>query len=247
MEILGIDIGGSALKGAPVDVVHGKLTAERFRIEVPKKPSPPVVLDAAAEIARHFDWNGPIGCTFPAIVKNGVTLSAANVDKKWIGFKTRKALAKSTGCPVLLINDADAAGLAEMKFGAGQREMGTVIMLTLGTGIGSAVFLDGKLLPNTELGHLRMGGKDAEDRAAARLKTEKNLTWKQYAERLNTYLEYVDLLFSPDLYIIGGGISKRADKFSPLLRSRAGIVPAKLLNDAGIVGAALAACDLVTE
>ncbi|MGB8646716.1 MAG: ROK family protein [Anaerolineae bacterium] len=245
MQILGIDIGGSAIKGAPVDVETGALTAERFRIEVPKKPKPEHVLDCTVELIEHFQWQGPVGCTFPAIVKNGVTLSAANVDREWIGYKTQKMLAKKTHLPILLINDADAAGIAEMEFGAGLGEKGTVIMLTLGTGIGSAVFLDGKLLPNTELGHLEIRGKDAEDRAAARVKTEKKLSWAQWAERLNEYLARVDLMLSPDLYIIGGGVSKSHEDFIPLLKSSARIMPAKLFNDAGIVGAAFAARELV--
>ncbi len=241
MQILGIDIGGSALKGAPVDIESGALVTERFRIEVPKRPKPDQVLDCAVELVEHFQWTGPIGCTFPAIVKNGVTLSAANVDKEWIGYKTQKMLERKTHLPVLLINDADAAGIAEMEFGAGQGELGTVVMLTLGTGIGSAVFVQGRLLPNTEFGHIKLRGKDAEARASARVKTERKLSWRQWAARLNEYLAYLDLLISPDLYIIGGGVSKRHDKFVPLLKSTARIVPAKLFNDAGIVGAAFAA------
>ena len=158
MQILGIDVGGSALKGAPVDIDNGVLTAERFRIKVPNKPKPDTVLECAAELVTHFNWNGPIGCTFPAVVKNGVTLSAANVDKSWIGYKAQKMFERKTGMPVLLINDADAAGIAEMEFGAGQGAMGVVFMLTLGTGIGSAVFNKGQLLPNTELGHIEMRG-----------------------------------------------------------------------------------------
>ncbi len=241
MQILGIDIGGSALKGAPVDIENGVLTTERFRVEVPKRPKPEPVLECAAELVEHFNWDGPVGCTFPAVVKDGVTISAANVDKEWIGYKAQKMLERRTHLPVLLINDADAAGIAEMEFGAGQGEMGVVFMLTLGTGIGSAVFYKGVLLPNTELGHLKLRGKDAEERASARIKTERHLSWKQWAARLNEYIATLDHLFSPDLYIIGGGVSRRHDKFIPLLKSNGRIVPAKLQNDAGIVGAAFAA------
>lgn len=241
MEILGIDIGGSALKGAPVDIKQGQLTQERIRIKMPKSSTPEAVGDCVAKLAKQFDWHGPIGCTFPAIVKNGVTLSAANVDQAWLGFPAQKMLVQKTHCTVRLINDADAAGIAEMKFGAGKGAKGVVMMLTLGTGIGTAMFINGILLPNTELGHLEIRGKDAEKRAAARIRTEKKLTWEQWAERINEYLEKLDRLFSPDLLIIGGGISRRYEKYLPLLKSNAKIVPAKLFNDAGIVGAALAA------
>ncbi len=247
MEILGIDIGGSALKGAPVDVQQGELVTERIRIEMPKQSTPEAVGDCVAELVERFQWKGPIGCTFPAIVKHGLTLSAANVDQGWIGFKAQKLLEKKTHLPVLLINDADAAGLAEMEFGAGKGQGGVVIMLTFGTGIGSAIFTEGVLVPNTELGHLRLRGKDAEDRAAARVRSERNLTWKQWAERVNEYLARLDLLFSPDLLIIGGGVSKRHEKFLRYFQSNAKIVPAKLFNDAGIVGAALAAQAFVAK
>jgi polyphosphate glucokinase len=245
MEILGIDIGGSALKGAPVDIEHGKLVQARIRIEMPRRSTPEAVADCVAELVQHFEWQGPVGCTFPAIVKNGVTLSAANVDKAWIGVKAQRLFQKKTHLPVLLINDADAAGIAEMAFGAGKGRKGTVILFTFGTGIGSAVFVDGVLFPNTELGHITMRGKDAEDWAAARIRTEKDLTWKQWAARVNEFFERIDLLCSPDLIILGGGVSKRYDKFLRYLSSRAKVVPAKLFNDAGIVGAALAARKLV--
>lgn len=243
MEILGIDIGGSGIKGAPVDVANGELTAERFRIPTPQPSTPAAVADGVAEIARHFRWQGPIGCTFPAIVRHGVVYSAANVDKSWIGTDGQALFAERTGCPVVLQNDADAAGIAEMRFGAGQGKEGLVMMLTFGTGIGSALFYNGVLIPNSELGHLEVRGKDAEDRASDRVRKDKDLTWEKWAERVNEYLARLDLLFSPDLYIIGGGISKKQDKFLHLLSTQTPVMMAEMLNEAGIVGAALAAAD----
>jgi polyphosphate glucokinase len=243
MEILGIDIGGSGIKGAPVDVARGELTAERLRIATPQPATPDAVADGVAEIARAFQWQGPIGCTFPAIVKGGVVFSAANVDKSWINTPGQSLFAERTGCPVVLVNDADAAGIAEMRFGAGVGKAGLVMMLTFGTGIGSALFYNGVLIPNSELGHMELKGKDAEDRASDRVRKEKELTWEQWAGRVNKYLARLDLLFSPDLYIIGGGVSKRQDKFLHLLRTPTPVMMAEMLNEAGIVGAALAAAE----
>lgn len=241
MKTLGIDIGGSGIKGAPVDTEKGELLEERHRIPTPQPSTPDAVADVVAEIAQQFKWKGPIGCTFPAVVKGGVVYSAANVDKRWIGTNGKALFEEKTGCKVTLVNDADAAGLAEMRFGAGQSEDGLVIMLTFGTGIGSALFIDGHLVPNTELGHLEIRGKDAEARASARVRQEKDLSWPKWAERVDEYLQRVEFLFSPDLFIIGGGVSKSYERFLPLLNTRARIVPAQLLNDAGIVGAAVAA------
>ena len=246
MEILGIDIGGSGIKGAPVDVDKGVLTADRFRIPTPEPSSPDSVASVVVEIAQHFYWRGPIGCTFPAVVKNGVTLSAANVDHAWLGADARSLLMRKTGCPVLVLNDADAAGMAEMQFGAGKDRQGVVLLLTLGTGIGSALFVDGVLVPNTELGHMVLPrSSEAEQWASDRVRAEKDLSWKKWAKRLNEVLIYLEVLFSPDLFILGGGVSKNQDKFMPLLKVHAPVVPARLLNEAGIVGAALAAKDLV--
>jgi polyphosphate glucokinase len=247
MQILGIDIGGSGIKGAPVDIENGLLVAERHRIPTPQPSLPDDVGEVVAEIARHFDWKDPIGCTFPAIIKDGVAYSAANVDKSWIGTDGQTLITEKTGCPTIIVNDADAAGIAEMEFGAGRGEKGLVIMLTLGTGIGSALFINGMLVPNTELGHLEIRGKDAEARASDRAREEKDLSWEKWAERLDEYFQRVEFLFSPDLFIIGGGVSKKHDKFLPLLHTHARIVPAELLNDAGIVGAALAARPLVSK
>jgi polyphosphate glucokinase len=197
--------------------------------------------DAVAEIVRHFSWQGPIGCTFPAVIKQGVAYSAANVDNSWIGFNGQKLFEQKSGCPVLLLNDADAAGIAEMELGAGKGQPGVVIVLTFGTGIGSAIFVDGRLVPNTEFGHMEVRGKDAEHRAADRIRTEKDLSWEKWAARVNEFLERMELLFSPDLFIIGGGVSKKHQKFLPLMQTRAKVVPAQMLNEAGIIGAAMAA------
>lgn len=250
MELLGVDIGGSGIKGAPVDIEEGVLAAERHRIPTPQPSTPGAVAGTVAEIARFFNWQGPIGCTFPAVVKDGTVYSAANVDKSWIGVNGRKLLVEKTGCPVFLINDADAAGLAEMEFGAGQGRGGVVFVLTLGTGIGSALFVDGTLVPNTELGHMqircdRRGSMEAEDLASDRARKEEKLKWGVWAARVNEYLRVLEVLFSPDLFIVGGGVSKKHQKFLPLLRTQADVVPARLLNEAGIVGAALAVQSLV--
>jgi polyphosphate glucokinase len=241
MEILGIDIGGSGVKGAPVDVEKGVLRAERQRIPTPQPPIPDTLGNVVAEVAHHFKWQGPIGCTFPGVIKAGVVYTAANIDEAWIGLNGQKLLEEKTGCPVIFLNDADAAGIAEMQFGAGKDRHGIVIMLTFGTGIGSAIFVDGRLVPNTEFGHMEIRGKDAEHRAADRVRTEKELSWEKWAERVNEFLGRMELLFSPDLFIIGGGVSKKHDKFLPLLQTRAEIVPAQLLNEAGMIGAAIAA------
>jgi polyphosphate glucokinase len=205
-----------------------------------------------AEISRQFRWNGPIGCTFPAVVKKGVIYSAANVDNTWIGANGRKRLEKATGCPVRLLNDADAAGFAEMRFGAGRGRRGVVMLLTLGTGIGSAVFVGGDLLPNTELGHIPfkcVSGTmvDAEDYASDRIRKEEALDWEAWAGRLNEVLRLFEDLFSPDLFILGGGVSKSHQKFLPLLATEANIVPAQLRNEAGMVGAAMAAKSLLKK
>lgn len=241
MKALGIDVGGSGIKGAPVDVKTGKLLAERMRIKTPKKAEPQPIAEVVAEIARAFDWKGPIGIGFPAPIKGGVAMMAANVSDKWVGTNADDLFTKVTGCDCTLINDADAAGLAEVKFGAGKGHPGTVIMITLGTGIGTAIFHNGHLLPNTEFGHLDMDGKDAEHRASDAVRQRQDLSWKKYAKRLNEYLTAMENLFWPDLFIIGGGISKEADNYVPLLNLTTPVVTAQLLNEAGIVGAALAA------
>jgi len=239
MQALGIDIGGSGIKGAPVNLKTGALSTERFRIKTPKGAEPDPVADVVAEIARQFKWNGPIGVGFPAPIKNGVALMAANVSQKWVGTNANELLSKTTGCVCKVGNDADVAGMAEMKFGAGKGQHGTVIMITLGTGIGTAIFSNGHLLPNTEFGHLQMDGKDAEHRASDAARQARDMSWKKYAKRLNEYLNEMEKLFWPDLFIIGGGISKYHEKYLPLLTLQAKIVPAQFKNEAGIVGAAL--------
>jgi polyphosphate glucokinase len=238
--VLGIDIGGTGIKGAPVETRSGQLLADRHRILTPHPATPDAVSAVVAELARFFEWTGPSGATFPAIVKNGIAWSAANVDRAWIGTNAAQLFSAASGGDVTVVNDADAAGLAELTFGAGKGRDGVVIMLTLGTGIGSALFVDGILVPNTELGHLKMGKKDAEKRAAESVREDENLSWREWAARLDEYLLMVEALFSPDLFIIGGGISKKSDKFLPRLSIKTEIVPAQLLNEAGIVGAALA-------
>jgi polyphosphate glucokinase len=247
MKVLGIDIGGSGMKGAPVDTARGSLAGERIRIPTPQPAKPGAVAAVVTEIVRHFEWRGAIGCTFPAVIKRGVAYSAAHVDGSWIGTDGERLLEEATGCPVRLINDADAAGLAEMRFGAGRRQKGVVVVLTLGTGIGSAVFTDGQLVPNTEFGHMEVRGKDAEHRASDRARKVNELSWKKWAGRINEFLARMEALFSPDLFIIGGGVSKKHEKFLPFLKARAVIQPAELRNEAGIIGAALAAGKLAGQ
>ena len=240
MEVLGIDVGGSGIKGAPVDTKTGKLLAERYRIKTPKNAEPRPVAEVVDKIAKSFNWKGPIGIGFPAPIKSGVAMMAANISPEWVGVNADELFTKVTGCDCTLVNDADAAGLAEMAFGSGRGQAGTVILLTLGTGIGSAIFNGGHLLPNTEFGHLDMKGRDAEHRASDAARQREDLPWKKYARRLNRYLLEMEKLFWPDLFIVGGGISKQSEKFLPLLTIETPIIPAELLNDAGIVGAALA-------
>jgi polyphosphate glucokinase len=242
VDVLGIDIGGSGIKAAPVDVASGSLTAPRVKVLTPRPAKPAAVVDAVKGLVADFGWSGPAGITFPGVVTGGVTLTAANLDPAWIGVDAQALFGRATGLDLAILNDADAAGLAEMKFGAGAGERGTVLMLTFGTGIGSALFSDGRLVPNTEFGHIEINGKDAEERASERAREEHDLSWAKWAGRVAEYLGRMEALVWPDLFIIGGGISRRADRFVPLLTGvRARVVPAALHNDAGIVGAAMAA------
>jgi polyphosphate glucokinase len=238
MEVLGIDIGGTGIKGAPVDTVSGKLLAERYRLLTPDTPE--AMIATVAEIAKHFDWRGPVGCGFPSVVKDGLICTAANVPKQWIGVNAREAFQEGTQCEVVVINDADAAGLAEMRFGAGRDQDGVVLIITLGTGIGTALFVAGQLVPNLELGHLEIGGKEAEDWAATVVREQEKLSWKRWARRVDKYLNTMQRLIWPDLIIIGGGVSKNHEKFFPFFTVQTRVVPAKMRNQAGIVGAALA-------
>jgi polyphosphate glucokinase len=241
MHILGIDVGGSGIKGAPVDTKTGRLIAERVRIKTPKKAEPEPVAEVVAQIAHSFEWKGPIGIGFPSPIKGGVAMMAANISEKWVGTNADELFTKITGCSCTMVNDADAAGMAEIAFGAGRGQVGTVIMVTLGTGIGSAIFYRGRLLPNTEFGHIEIEGHEAESRASDAARQRDDLSWKKYAKRLNRYLKTMEKLFWPDLFIVGGGISKEHEKFLPLLTIEIPVVPAQLLNEAGIIGAALAA------
>ncbi|WP_432248065.1 polyphosphate--glucose phosphotransferase [Streptomyces sanyensis] len=243
MNVFGVDIGGSGIKGAPVDLQRGALAEERHKVLTPHPATPESVADGVAEVVGHFGWAGPIGITFPGVVTGGITRTAANVDKGWVGRDAARLLGdRLGGLPVTILNDADAAGIAEMTFGAGKGREGTVILLTLGTGIGSAVFTGGRLVPNTELGHLELHGHDAEKRASTKAKEDHDLSWAHWARRLGKYLAHVEMLFSPELFVLGGGVSRKAEKFVPLIEGvRAEIVPAQLQNNAGIVGAGMAA------
>jgi len=238
--VLGVDIGGSAIKAAVVDVDTGRLRAARTEIATPRPSTPDRVGAVLADIASQVDWSGPIGVTFPAVIKRGIARSAANVDPSWLGADVDAILSAATGQDVTVLNDADAAGLAEVRFGAARDVPGVVIVLTFGTGIGSAVFIDGALVPNTELGHLELDGHDAESRAAASIKAREMLSYPDWAKRVNAYLSHVQALFSPDLFVLGGGISSDADQWVPLLELATEVRPAQLHNDAGIVGAAMA-------
>ncbi len=240
---LGIDIGGTGIKAAPVHLKSGRLLAERFRVETPPGAGVTAVSSCVREAVNHFAWKGPIGCTVPAVVIGGVLRTAANISAEWLNKDGAAILSKAVKQPVSLLNDADAAGIAEMKFGAGAKQEGLVLMVTLGTGIGTALFFNGTLIPNSELGHLIVRGKDAEARASNRVREERELSWKKWSSNVNEYLAYVEQLLWPDIIIIGGGVSKKAEKFIPKLKVRARVVPAELLNDAGIVGAALAATE----
>ena len=240
MNVFGIDVGGPGIKGAPVDTQTGELIAERVRIKTPKPATPKAIIATAAEVVRQSSWDGPVGCSFPAVVKDGVVRTAANIDQAAIGFDIQGRLEQELGNPACVINDADAAGLAEMRWGAGRGVGGAVLVLTLGTGIGTSLFVEGRLVPNTELGHIEIRGEDAEHRAADSARKREDLGWKEYAERLDEYLHRIEDLLWPDLVVIGGGISKKSEKFLPHLTARTRVVPAQMLNEAGIAGAALA-------
>ncbi|MFF9911917.1 polyphosphate--glucose phosphotransferase [Streptomyces sp. NPDC013457] len=244
MNVFGVDIGGSGIKGAPVDLERGELAEPRHKVLTPHPATPDGVAGCVVEVVENFGWTGPVGVTFPGVVTGSTIRTAANVDKRWIGVDAGKLLSdRLGGNQVTVLNDADAAGIAEMTFGAGRGRTGTVILLTLGTGIGSALFVDGRLVPNTELGHLELKGHDAEKRASTKAKEDEDLSWEHWAtRRVQKYLAHVEMLFSPELFIIGGGVSRKADRFLPLIEGiRAEIVPAELQNNAGIVGAAMAA------
>ena len=245
MIVLGIDIGGSGIKGNLVDTETGETTAERNKIATPRPSTPDAVAGVVAEIVSHFDHTGPVGCTFPAIVRHGVALSAANVDDSWIGTDVDSLFTARTGLPVTVLNDADAAGVAEMAHGRGRGRPGVVLLLTFGTGIGSALFVDGTLVPNTELGHLQFEGHESvETWAAASARDREGIGWKEWAARVEAYLRHLERLFSPDLFILGGGVRRRWEKWGPRIEIDTELVPAGLQNEAGIVGAAMTAARL---
>jgi polyphosphate glucokinase len=236
----GIDFGGSGIKGAPVDLDKGEFAAERVRIDTPQPSTPTAVADVFAELLGRFDdSDGPVGVTVPGVVMHGVVHSAANIDAAWVGEDADRLITDRTGRDVHVVNDADAAGLAEVRYGAAKGRGGLVIVTTLGTGIGSAMVYDGVLVPNSELGHLEIDGHDAEKRAAASVRERHDLSWEEWARRLTTYYRKLEHLFSPELFVVGGGVSKKADRFLHLIDIDTEIIPAELLNAAGIVGAAL--------
>lgn len=239
--VVGIDIGGTGIKGAPVDILEGRFAAERVRLLTPSPATPRAVADVVGEILQQIGVAGPVGLTIPAVVRRGVVETAAHIDQSWVGVDAIELFAKTTGRPVAAMNDADAAGITEVRFGAGRGQDGVVAVVTLGTGIGSALFIDGTLVPNSELGHLPLHHGEAEDWAAESVREHDELSWKKYAHRLQAYLELVQHVLWPELIIVGGGVSKKADKFLPLIELRTPIVPAQLHNDAGIIGAALSA------
>jgi polyphosphate glucokinase len=241
-EVLGIDFGGSGIKGAPVDTKTGKLLGERHRIPTPIPATPEDVSNVICEIARHFKWDGPIGIGFPSPVLNGIVKTTANIDKSWIGVNAQELFRKKTGQIVCVVNDADAAGLAEMKFGKGRGNKGTGLLVTIGTGIGTVLFTNNKLVANTELGHIYLkNGYEAEGFAADSIRTNEELTWEEWGGRLNIYLNTMHQLFWPEIIIIGGGVSKKPEKFIHTIHVPTKIVMAGLKNEAGIIGAALAA------
>ena len=241
MKILGIDVGGSGIKGAPVDVVKGEILSERHRIATPQPADPENVCQTVAMIAAFFNWQRAIGCGFPGVVKDEVALTAANIDKSWIGVNIAENISQKTKCPVHVLNDVDAAGLAEAEFGAGKDHPGVVLVLAFGTGIGSTLLIDGVQIPNTELGHLFFRDGIAEHYCSNAIRKQEELSWEAWGARVNDYLSHVERLFYPDLIIIGGGVSKYHQEYFPYLHTKADLVPAQMRNNAGIIGAACSA------
>ncbi|MHC9293572.1 polyphosphate--glucose phosphotransferase [Mycobacterium sp. LTG2003] len=243
----GVDVGGSGVKGGIVDLDTGQLIGERFKLETPQPATPEAVTKTVAAVVREFGWTGELGVTYPGVVTDGIVRTAANVDKGWIGVNAAEIIGKALdGQQVTVLNDADAAGLAEEKYGAGKDNTGVIVLLTFGTGIGSAVIHNGVLLPNTEFGHLEVGGKEAEHRAASSVKERKDWSYERWSEEVTKVLIAIENAIWPDLFIAGGGISRKADKWLPLLKNRTPVVAAALQNTAGIVGAAMASAVDVT-
>ena len=247
-QVLGIDVGGSGVKGALVNLDKGRLSGERFRIPTPKPATPEAVSEAVREIVQFFNYSGPVGCGFPSIVKNGVAMTAANIDERWIGVNIERIFGKETNCSFAATNDADAAGIAEMHYGAGKGNKGVVLMITIGTGIGTALFNNGQLIPNTEFGHVYWHNKKpVENFCSSGARERLKISRKEWAKRFNAYLHHLERLLSPDLFILGGGESKHFDKYKELLDPEAPVVPAQLLNNAGIIGAAAYANALTSK
>ncbi len=242
MEVLGVDIGGTGIKGAPVDTDTGTLLAPRYRLLTPNPAKPRPVAETVSKISKHFGWKGPLGIGFPGVIRKGVTLTAANIHKDWVGLNAAKFIKKVTGRKSCIINDADAAGLAEMAFGAGKGRQGVVMLITIGTGLGTALFTDGHLLPNSEFGHLEIDGVEAEWMASDAARKREHLSWKKWGQRFDQFLHTMEKLIWPDLIILGGGISKKHAQFLPYITVQAEVMPAQMLNEAGIVGAAVGAC-----
>ncbi|MFY0686354.1 MAG: ROK family protein [Cyclobacteriaceae bacterium] len=241
MEILGIDIGGTGIKGAIVDTSKGELVTDRYRLETPQPATPEAVVETVNDLVEHFNWNGYIGSGFPAAMKHDVVKTASNITKEWIGLNAAQLIMAKTGCQAHLVNDVDAAGYAEIKHGAGKGNTGTIIVLAAGTGIGSAIFTEGILYPNTELGFVMVNDIYGEHYASNAVKERESLKWREWASRFNEYLLRVESLFWPDLFILGGGVSKKFEKFSEYFTTEAPVVPATMKNNAGIIGAAVAA------
>lgn len=237
-HMLGIDVGASGIKGAIVDIKTGEFVGERFRIPTPSPSKPKAVAKVFKEMTEHFNWKGAIGVGFPTVIANGVALTASNIDEKWIGTNVEKLLSEATGCKVYVRNDADVAGIAELQYGVGQGKKGTIMLITIGSGLGSAIFVNGTLLPNSELGHLEFKGTVAEKYAADSIRKKEDLSWDKWSKRFNEYLQHLDFLFSPDLFILGGGASKKFEKYKHNLNVKCPVIPAQLLNHAGIIGAA---------
>lgn len=239
MQALGIDIGGSGIKGALVETHSGKLIGERYRLDTPDPATPELILPLLQSIIEEFQHQGPIGCGFPGVIRHNIIYTAANLNEAWIGIDLSKLLKKATGCPTYILNDADAAGLAEITWGAGKNKPGTMLMVTVGTGLGTALFKDGVLYPNLEMGRILLkNGHKAEKWVSGAIRKKEDLSWKSWTKRLNEYLQLMEAYLQPDFIIIGGGISKKADHFLPLLKLKAPVMPAKLGNQAGIIGAA---------
>ncbi len=238
-HILGIDVGGTGIKGAIVDVETGQLQTERIKILTPKPATPEAVITVIRQLMAQLDYSGPVGCGFPAIVQNGIVKTAANIDDSWIGVNIEESLGRVTGFPVRAINDADAAGIAEMRFGAGRGKNGSVLLITIGTGLGSALFVDQKIVPNSELGHIYLKGMVAEKYASNIVRKNEELSWEEWGKRLNEYLVHLERIICPDLFLLGGGVSKKFEKFSEYLNTVAPVLPAESQNEAGVIGAAV--------